>query len=465
MVRLLAVTLGQPGLRHLRSFVHRIGSGQRAAVLRWPVPVLLVLPRRTRQTPPRSLPSHFVLPDDFAGRRARRDLRGHPGAQSFSTAIYEFPLTLCLTALLAVIVALAGRLAGSRFLGIATLCMAAVLLYHAACLQERFHLRRFAIFTAAFAWAIASRLAQAALPHAVSRQDRTRRAVPESAKEPCWPRPTTPRTSGVGKALDHFSGAPKRVGVIGLGAGTLAAYGNAGDYFRFYEINPLVVSIARNWFSAISATRPPRSTSPWATRACRWPRNPQQFDVLAVDAFSGDAIPVHLLTKEAFALYLRHLKPDGILAIHTSNTYLDLNPVVQLLADDAHYPARLITNDDDLRKLIDASDWVLVTRNDRFLERPGRHDAPGAHRGAAATCGSGPTTTTICSKSCARCDSTKQVPTRARVPARDQCRCASYRRRAAVTNVSSFRKLPAILLQPAVRRTRRTLVLNRFMSI
>ena len=93
----------------------------------------------------------------------------------------------------------------------------------------------------------------------------------------------------------------------------------------------------------------------------------QQFDVLAVDAFSGDAIPVHLLTRESFALYLRHLKPDGILAIHTSNTYLNLNPVVQLLANDAHRPARLISNDDDLRKLIDASDWVLVTRNDRFL--------------------------------------------------------------------------------------------------
>ena len=95
---------------------------------------------------------------------------------------------------------------------------------------------------------------------------------------------------------------------------------------------------------------------------------PQNFDVLAVDAFSGDAIPVHLLTKEAFALYLRHLKPDGILAIHTSNTYLNLPPVVQLLAEDAGYPARMISNDDNPRKLIDASDWVLITRNKHFLE-------------------------------------------------------------------------------------------------
>ena len=95
---------------------------------------------------------------------------------------------------------------------------------------------------------------------------------------------------------------------------------------------------------------------------------PQNFDVLAVDAFSGDAIPVHLLTREAFALYLHHLKPDGVLAIHTSNTYLNLEPVVKLLADDAGYSANWVSNDDDRRKLIDASDWVLITRNKRFVE-------------------------------------------------------------------------------------------------
>jgi hypothetical protein len=94
----------------------------------------------------------------------------------------------------------------------------------------------------------------------------------------------------------------------------------------------------------------------------------QQVDVLAVDAFSGDAIPVHLLTKEALALYVRHLKPDGILAVHTSNTYLNLPPIVQLLADDAGYPTRMITNEENHRKLVDSSDWVLVTRNQRFLD-------------------------------------------------------------------------------------------------
>ena len=94
---------------------------------------------------------------------------------------------------------------------------------------------------------------------------------------------------------------------------------------------------------------------------------PEKFDVLVIDAFSGDAIPVHLLTREAVALYLRRLKPDGILAIHTSNTYLDLNPVVKLLADDAGCESRFISNNDDSRKLIDASDWMLLTRNQDFL--------------------------------------------------------------------------------------------------
>ncbi len=89
--------------------------------------------------------------------------------------------------------------------------------------------------------------------------------------------------------------------------------------------------------------------------------------MLVIDAFSGDAIPVHLLTREAVALYLQRLKPNGILAIHTSNTYLDLNPVVKLLADDAGVESRLISNSDDERKLIDAADWMLLTRNQDFL--------------------------------------------------------------------------------------------------
>jgi SAM-dependent methyltransferase len=174
--------------------------------------------------------------------------------------------------------------------------------------------------------------------------------------------------SGVGLALTHCCANTKRVGAIGLGTGTLAAYGKTSDYFRFYEINPQVLNIAQTSFSYLRDSPARIDVVLGDARLSLQSEAPQQFDVLAVDAFSGDAIPVHLLTREAFALYFRHLKPDGVLAVHTSNTYLNLPPVVQLLATDAGCDAQMITNDDDHRKLIDSSDWVLVTRSRRFLD-------------------------------------------------------------------------------------------------
>ena len=174
--------------------------------------------------------------------------------------------------------------------------------------------------------------------------------------------------SGVGLALTRCCKGAKRVGAIGLGAGTVAAYANKDDYFRFYDINPQVVAIARTYFSFLRDSPGKIDVILGDARLSLQSEAPQQFDVLAVDAFSGDAIPVHLLTREAFALYLRHLKPDGVLAVHTSNTYLNLPPVVQLLAADAHCETRFIVNESNPRKLIDASDWVLVTRNKPFLD-------------------------------------------------------------------------------------------------
>jgi len=174
--------------------------------------------------------------------------------------------------------------------------------------------------------------------------------------------------SGVGLALTHCCPNAKRVGAIGLGAGTLAAYGKASDNFRFYEINPQVIAIAKSAFSYLRDSPARIDVVLGDARLSLQSEAPQEFDVLAVDAFSGDAIPVHLLTREAFALYLRHLKPDGVLAVHTSNSYLDLPPVVQLLASEAGCEAEMVTNDDNRRKLIDSSDWVLVTRNPRLLD-------------------------------------------------------------------------------------------------
>lgn len=188
-----------------------------------------------------------------------------------------------------------------------------------------------------------------------------------------WPENRNPTTyygrkSGIGIALEYCCNGPKRVGVIGLGTGTLAAYGKPGDSFRFYEINPQVIRVAQDWFSYLKQSPAKSEIIPGDARLSLESESPQNFDVLAVDAFSGDAIPVHLLTKEAFALYFRHLKPDGILAVHTSNTYLDLAPVVKLLADDARYTARLISSEEEAPALISSADWVLVTRNQRFLE-------------------------------------------------------------------------------------------------
>ena len=159
--------------------------------------------------------------------------------------------------------------------------------------------------------------------------------------------------SGVGLALTHCCPNAKRVGAIGLGAGTLAAYGKTSDYFRFYEINPQVLDIANNYFSYLRDSPARIDVVLGDARLSLENEAAQNFDVLAVDAFSGDAIPVHLLTHEAFALYLRHLKPEGILAVHTSNTYLNLSPVVQLLAQEAGCDAQMIINDDEHRKLID----------------------------------------------------------------------------------------------------------------
>jgi hypothetical protein len=174
--------------------------------------------------------------------------------------------------------------------------------------------------------------------------------------------------SGIGLALDHCCTGVKRVGVIGLGVGTLAAYGKSGDYFRFYEINPQTLNIAKSFFSYLRDTPAQTEIVLGDARLSLESEPPQQFDVLAVDAFSGDAIPVHLLTKEAMAIYLRHLKPEGVLAIHTSNKYLYLSPVVQLLADDVGYSTRWITSSHDKLKLVATSNWVLVTRNGRFLQ-------------------------------------------------------------------------------------------------
>jgi hypothetical protein len=178
--------------------------------------------------------------------------------------------------------------------------------------------------------------------------------------------------SGIGLALRFCcEGRKRNIGVIGLGAGTLAAYGHGGDQIRFYEINPLVQPIAENLFTYLRDSAAQITIADGDARTSLTREAPQQFDVLAVDAFSGDAIPLHLLTKEAIALYKKHLAPDGILAFHVSNQYLNLAPEIAQLAIASHMRSRLFESaGDDLMGSYRAT-WVLLTNGSDFFSRQG----------------------------------------------------------------------------------------------
>ncbi len=176
--------------------------------------------------------------------------------------------------------------------------------------------------------------------------------------------------SGVGKALLNHQKPNRQVGLIGLGAGTLAAYGNPGDSFRFYEINPDSLKIANEYFTYLRDSKAEVRVMLGDARLSLEEElaSGQRFDVLVIDAFSGDAIPSHLITAEAWDLYWRLLNDDGILAVHLSNEYLDLIPVVQ------HHNQRInrrelvqVVNDDDDPWDINAANWLLETANRRFL--------------------------------------------------------------------------------------------------
>jgi spermidine synthase len=158
--------------------------------------------------------------------------------------------------------------------------------------------------------------------------------------------------------------------VVGLGAGTLAAYGNPGDRIRFYEINPAVLPIAKNLFAYIRESGAQISFAEGDARISLTKEPPQNFDVLVIDAFSGDAIPLHLLTTQAMQVYRRHLAPDGILAFHVSNQYLDLAPEIAELAAASGMNARLIDSPTNNARGEYHAKWVLVTNNAQFLARP-----------------------------------------------------------------------------------------------
>ena len=182
--------------------------------------------------------------------------------------------------------------------------------------------------------------------------------------------------SGIGLALRFCCSdpgsdiaRPRNIGVVGLGTGTLAAYGHSGDRIRFYEINPLVLPIAQNLFTYLRDSQAQITFVDGDARTSLAREAPQGFDVLAVDAFSGDAVPLHLLTVEAIDLYKRHLAPGGIIAFHVSNQYLNLAPEIAQLAVAGGMQSRLMESAGDDVAGSYRSTWVLLTTSSTFLSR------------------------------------------------------------------------------------------------
>jgi hypothetical protein len=178
-------------------------------------------------------------------------------------------------------------------------------------------------------------------------------------------------TSGVGRAILQLQKrGPVKVGVIGLGTGTLAAYARESDQVRFYEINPSVEEIARHYFYYLGEAKGRVEVGIGDGRLSLERERPQDYDLLAVDAFSSDSIPVHLLTEQALGLYFRHLKPDGVLAIHISNKHLDLEPVVAQLCAKLQKKCAVIDEDRKDEGQIFGSKWVLISSDENFLNLP-----------------------------------------------------------------------------------------------
>lgn len=178
-------------------------------------------------------------------------------------------------------------------------------------------------------------------------------------------------TSGVGLVLlqkRRESVEPRRVGIIGLGAGTLATYGFKDDVYRFYEIDPQVIEIARRHFTYLQDSYATIEIALGDARLNLEREPPQRFDVLAVDAFTSDAIPVHLITLEALAVYEKHMKADGVIAFHVSNRFLQLQPVLKQLADAQDLSIAWIKEKDADTATV--SDWVLLSKDASVLQTP-----------------------------------------------------------------------------------------------
>lgn len=178
--------------------------------------------------------------------------------------------------------------------------------------------------------------------------------------------------SGIGRIIDIKREAARqlRVGVVGLGAGTLAVYGRPGDLYRFYEINPQVIDVARSEFTYLDSSTAQIETLLGDARLTMEREPAQRYDVLAIDAFSSDSIPTHLMTYQAMGVYLKNMRADGVIAFHVTNRFLSLAPVVKRIADEYGLHTALINDEPDDASDFAKTDWVLVSRSAAAIAHP-----------------------------------------------------------------------------------------------
>ena len=174
-------------------------------------------------------------------------------------------------------------------------------------------------------------------------------------------------SSGIARALDFYSGKPRRVGVIGLGVGVFMAWGREGDYFRIYELDPDVVKIAREQFWYLSDSKAKIDVVTGDGRLNLERDAPQKFDLLSIDAFSSGSIPIHLLTREALQVYKRHLAPGGVIVYNVTNRFVRLAPVLKLVAE-AEGMKMIVVSDDPSEDRYSGTEYVLVTANEELIK-------------------------------------------------------------------------------------------------
>jgi spermidine synthase len=181
--------------------------------------------------------------------------------------------------------------------------------------------------------------------------------------------------SGLGRLLQSFEPTRRKIAAVGLGVGTIAAYLKNTDTLRFYEINPLVVKKAKQWFTYLQKASGKVDIKTGDGRVLLAEESKNDYDILVIDAFSSDAIPVHLLTKEAFEVYLENITEKGVIAVHVSTIHLDIQSVVMKAGQFFRLTSRWYVNDENPEAGIYAADWILLSRDETVFELPGLKNA------------------------------------------------------------------------------------------